>query len=74
MQPLKLTAAEQTDLVVFLESVSTLSNPWRPEDLTRCQLAAVKVQVFWTTMLGNLEVMSRCDSAILTAQRRAMLR
>ncbi|HVJ23082.1 MAG TPA: hypothetical protein VM756_04005, partial [Burkholderiales bacterium] len=34
--PLKLTAAEQTDLVVFLESVSTLSNPWRPEDHGRC--------------------------------------
>jgi cytochrome c peroxidase len=33
---LKLTAAEQTDLVVFLESVSTLSNPWRPEDHARC--------------------------------------
>ena len=34
---LKLSAAEQTDLVVFLESVSTLSNPWRPEDHGRCQ-------------------------------------
>jgi len=33
---LKLTAAQQTDLVVFLESVSTLSNPWRPEDHARC--------------------------------------
>ena len=33
---LKLTAAEQTDLVVFLESISTLSNPWRPEDHARC--------------------------------------
>src|SRR5712664_3003712 len=30
--------------------------------------------VFCTTILGNLEVMSRCDSAILTAQRRAMRR
>ncbi len=37
LQPLQLTAAEQTDLVVFLESLSTLSNPWRPEDLGRCQ-------------------------------------
>ena len=37
LPPLKLTAAEQTDLVVFLESVSTLSNPWRPEDHARCQ-------------------------------------
>ena len=36
LPPLKLTAAEQTDLVVFLESVSTLSNPWRPEDHGRC--------------------------------------
>jgi cytochrome c peroxidase len=33
---LKLSAAEQNDLVVFLESVSTLSNPWRPEDHGRC--------------------------------------
>jgi cytochrome c peroxidase len=37
IQPLKLTAAQQTDLVVFLESISTLSNPWRPEDHARCQ-------------------------------------
>jgi cytochrome c peroxidase len=36
VQPLKLTAAEQTDLVVFLESISTFSNPWRPDDLNRC--------------------------------------
>jgi cytochrome c peroxidase len=34
---LKLTAAEQTDLVVFLESISTLSNPWRPEDHALCK-------------------------------------
>ncbi|HEX2651009.1 MAG TPA: cytochrome c peroxidase [Burkholderiales bacterium] len=34
--PLKLTAAEQSDLVVFLESLSTFSNPWRPEDLGQC--------------------------------------
>jgi len=27
--------------------------------------------VFWTTMLGNFEVMSFCDSAMRTAQRRA---
>ena len=34
---LKLTAAEETDLVVFLESISTLGNPWRPsEDHNRC--------------------------------------
>ena len=33
---LKLSAAEQTDMVVFLESISTLSNPWRPEDHGRC--------------------------------------
>jgi cytochrome c peroxidase len=37
LKPLKLTAQEQTDLVVFLESLSTLSNPWRPEDHARCQ-------------------------------------
>jgi cytochrome c peroxidase len=35
-QPLNLTAREQTDLVVFLESLSTFSNPWRPEDGGRC--------------------------------------
>jgi cytochrome c peroxidase len=34
--PLKLTAREQSDLVVFLESLSTFSNPWRPEDGVRC--------------------------------------
>ena len=34
---LKLSTAAQTDLVVFLESVSTLSNPWRPEDHARCR-------------------------------------
>ena len=34
----------------------------------------VFAQVFWTTMFGNLDVMSRCDSAIFTAQRRAMRR
>jgi cytochrome c peroxidase len=34
---LKLSAAEQTDLVVFLESLSTFSNPWRPDDLARCR-------------------------------------
>jgi cytochrome c peroxidase len=36
VKPLQLSAREQTDLVVFLESVSTFSNPWRPEDLGRC--------------------------------------
>ena len=36
VKPLRLTAAEQSDLVVFLESISTLSNPWRRDDLTRC--------------------------------------
>jgi cytochrome c peroxidase len=32
-----LTGREQTDLVVFLESLSTFANPWRPEDASRCQ-------------------------------------
>jgi len=32
-----LTAREQTELVVFLESLSTFANPWRPEDASRCQ-------------------------------------
>jgi cytochrome c peroxidase len=36
LKPLKLTASEQSDLVVFLESLSTFNNPWRPEDLARC--------------------------------------
>jgi len=36
-KPLRLTAAEQTDLVVFLESLSTFSNPWRPDDRGRCE-------------------------------------
>jgi cytochrome c peroxidase len=36
LKPLKLSAGEQTDLVVFLESLSTFGNPWRPEDLGRC--------------------------------------
>jgi cytochrome c peroxidase len=35
-RPLNLTAREQTDLVVFLESLSTFNNPWRPEDAGRC--------------------------------------
>jgi cytochrome c peroxidase len=33
----RLTQREQTDLVVFLESLSTFSNPWRPEDAGRCE-------------------------------------
>ena len=37
VKPLRLTAAEQTDLVVFLESLSTFSNPWRPDDRGRCE-------------------------------------
>lgn len=35
-QPLKLTAAEQTDLRVFLETLSTFTNAWRPEEGGRC--------------------------------------
>jgi cytochrome c peroxidase len=37
LKPLTLTASEQTDLVVFLESLSTFNNPWRPDDLNRCR-------------------------------------
>lgn len=37
VKPLNLSAAQQSDLVVFLESLSTLSNPWRPEDHARCE-------------------------------------
>ena len=33
---LDLTPREQTDLVVFLESLSTFSNPWRPDDGGHC--------------------------------------
>jgi cytochrome c peroxidase len=36
-QPLNLTAREQSDLVVFLESLTTFSNPWRPEDDGHCR-------------------------------------
>ncbi len=35
-KPLDLTPREQTDLVVFLESLSTFSNPWRPDDGGQC--------------------------------------
>jgi cytochrome c peroxidase len=35
-RPLNLAAREQTDLVVFLESLSTFSNPWRPDEGGRC--------------------------------------
>ncbi|HEV8520154.1 MAG TPA: cytochrome c peroxidase [Burkholderiales bacterium] len=34
--PLNLTPREQTDLIVFLESLSTFANPWRPDDGGRC--------------------------------------
>ena len=34
--PLNLTPREQTDLVVFLESLSTFANPWRPDEGGRC--------------------------------------
>jgi len=36
LKPLRLSPQEQSDLVVFLESLSTFSNPWRPEDTGRC--------------------------------------
>jgi cytochrome c peroxidase len=36
-RPLNLSPGEQTDLVVFLESLSTFANPWRPDDAGRCQ-------------------------------------
>jgi cytochrome c peroxidase len=34
--PLKLTAREQSDLVVFLESLSTFTNGWRPDEGGKC--------------------------------------
>ncbi len=36
-KPLALTAREQTDLIVFLQSLSTFSNPWRPDDGGECR-------------------------------------
>ncbi|HTE14802.1 MAG TPA: cytochrome c peroxidase, partial [Burkholderiales bacterium] len=33
---LNLSVREQSDLVVFLESLSTFTNPWRPEEGGRC--------------------------------------
>ena len=35
--PLQLTAGEQRDLVVFLESLSTFQNGWRPDDGGPCR-------------------------------------
>jgi cytochrome c peroxidase len=35
--PLSLTTAEQQDLVVFLESLSTFTNGWRPDDGGPCR-------------------------------------
>jgi hypothetical protein len=35
--PLKLTTDEQRDLVVFLESLSTFNNGWRPDDGGPCR-------------------------------------
>jgi len=36
-RPLNLSREEQTDLVVFLESLSTFSNSWRPDDGGQCR-------------------------------------
>jgi cytochrome c peroxidase len=36
-KPLALTPREQTDLIVFLQSLSTFSNPWRPDDGGECR-------------------------------------
>jgi cytochrome c peroxidase len=36
-KPLNLTQREQSDLVVFLESLSTFTNGWRPDDGGRCE-------------------------------------
>jgi cytochrome c peroxidase len=35
--PIRLTATEQRDLVVFLESLSTFTNGWRPDDGGPCR-------------------------------------
>ena len=36
VKPLDLSPREQTDLIVFLQSLSTFSNPWRPDDGGEC--------------------------------------
>jgi cytochrome c peroxidase len=36
-KPLDLSPREQTDLIVFLQSLSTFSNPWRPDDGGECR-------------------------------------
>jgi cytochrome c peroxidase len=36
-KPLNLTPRDQTDLVVFLQSLSTFSNSWRPDDGGECR-------------------------------------
>jgi len=36
-KPLDLSAREQTDLIVFLQSLSTFSNSWRPDDGGECR-------------------------------------
>lgn len=36
LKPLNLTAGQQSDLLVFLESLRTFNNPGRPEDHGRC--------------------------------------
>ena len=35
-RPLDLTAREQTDLVVFLESLTSFANGWRPDSAVHC--------------------------------------
>ena len=35
--PLNFTTAEQRDVVVFLESLSTFTNGWRPDDGGPCR-------------------------------------
>jgi cytochrome c peroxidase len=37
LKPLRLSAREQADLVVFLETLSPYGNSWRPEPARRCE-------------------------------------
>jgi cytochrome c peroxidase len=37
LKPLRLSAQEQKDLVVFLETLSPYGNSWRPEPVRRCE-------------------------------------
>ena len=37
LEPLRLTAREQKDLVAYVESLSPYGNAWRPAELAACK-------------------------------------